>query len=41
MTAAHSNPQPDTTAPQPMWRPGPERIRGAAVTRFQDWAAHR
>ncbi|MDT0381253.1 acetoacetate--CoA ligase [Streptomyces sp. DSM 42041] len=39
MTAAHSSPQPDTPAPQPLWRPGPERIRSAAVTRFQEWAA--
>ncbi len=41
MTAAHSNPQPDTSAPQPLWRPGPERIRSAAVTRFQEWAARK
>ncbi|EST37131.1 acetoacetyl-CoA synthetase [Streptomycetaceae bacterium MP113-05] len=40
MTAAHS-PQPAPSTPQPLWRPGPERIRSAAVTRFQSWAAER
>jgi acetoacetyl-CoA synthetase len=25
--------------PEPLWRPGPERIAGARLTRFQAWAA--
>jgi acetoacetyl-CoA synthetase len=29
------------TAPEPLWQPGPDRIAGARVTRFQAWAAER
>ncbi|HZG04129.1 MAG TPA: acetoacetate--CoA ligase [Streptomyces sp.] len=44
MTAAHSAApttadQPDR--PEPLWRPGPDRIEGARLTRFQAWAAER
>ncbi|MGW7005530.1 acetoacetate--CoA ligase [Streptomyces sp. NPDC054933] len=28
-----------TPAPQPLWQPGPERIAGTRLTRFQAWAA--
>ncbi|MCT2594539.1 acetoacetate--CoA ligase [Streptomyces sp. N2-109] len=37
MTAAHRTPQP--SAPEPLWRPGPDRIGRARITRFQGWAA--
>lgn len=37
MTAAHRTPQP--AAPEPLWRPAPERVDGARITRFQAWAA--
>ncbi len=37
MTEAHTTPQ--ATAPRPLWRPGPDRIRDARLTRFQTWAA--
>jgi acetoacetyl-CoA synthetase len=33
-------PQP-TSAPQPIWQPGPDRIEGARLTRFHSWAAER
>ncbi|MFR9675731.1 acetoacetate--CoA ligase [Streptomyces sp. TR06-5] len=39
MTAAHSNPQSEQSTAEPLWRPEPERIRSAAVTRFHAWAA--
>ncbi|WP_327191435.1 acetoacetate--CoA ligase [Streptomyces xinghaiensis] len=44
MTAAHS--AAPTTAdgpqqPEPLWSPGPDRIEGARLTRFQAWAAER
>ncbi|MFF5706470.1 acetoacetate--CoA ligase [Streptomyces sp. NPDC012794] len=29
------------TQPEPLWSPSPDRIAGAQVTRFQDWAAER
>jgi acetoacetyl-CoA synthetase len=37
MTEAHTTPQ--ASAPQPLWQPGPDRIRDARLTRFQTWAA--
>ncbi|UGY94794.1 acetoacetate--CoA ligase [Streptomyces gobiensis] len=40
MTAAHSAAQP-ADQPQPLWQPGPDRIEGAQLTRFQAWAARR
>ncbi|NJQ03520.1 acetoacetate--CoA ligase [Streptomyces zingiberis] len=44
MTAAHSA-APRTAAepeqPEPLWSPGPGRIEGAGLTRFQSWAAGR
>ncbi|OEV31273.1 acetoacetyl-CoA synthetase [Streptomyces nanshensis] len=39
MTAAHSTPQPHPVSPEPLWRPGPDRVAGARITRFQAWAA--
>ncbi|MCF6525415.1 acetoacetate--CoA ligase [Streptomyces sp. JJ36] len=39
MTTAHSTAQPDPAEPRPLWRPSPERIGGARLTRFQAWAA--
>ncbi|MFJ1648809.1 acetoacetate--CoA ligase [Streptomyces sp. NPDC088258] len=30
-----------SATPEALWRPGPERIAAAAVTRFQSWAAER
>lgn len=33
-------PQP-AAQPEPLWRPGPDRIAQAQVTRFQQWAAER
>jgi acetoacetyl-CoA synthetase len=38
-TAPEPATQPAT--PEPLWRPGPDRIAGAQVTRFQAWAADR
>ncbi|MEN2417592.1 acetoacetate--CoA ligase [Streptomyces rimosus] len=35
-TAPQSVPQ-----PEPLWQPGPDRIAGARLTRFHDWAADR
>jgi acetoacetyl-CoA synthetase len=39
MTTAHSTSQPQPVAPEPLWQPGPDRIAGAQITRFQAWAA--
>ncbi|WKX74546.1 acetoacetate--CoA ligase [Streptomyces sp. XD-27] len=33
-------PQP-ATQPEPLWRPGEDRVAGAQITRFQQWAAQR
>ncbi|HEX5566295.1 MAG TPA: AMP-binding protein, partial [Streptomyces sp.] len=41
MTAAHSAAPTTADQPEPLWRPGPDRIEGARLTRFQDWAAER
>ncbi|MTE22054.1 acetoacetate--CoA ligase [Streptomyces sp. TRM43335] len=41
MTAAHSAAPTTADQPEPLWRPGPERIEGARLTRFQSWAAER
>lgn len=35
-----TEPQP-ATQPEPLWRPGADRIAGAQLTRFQAWAAQR
>ena len=35
-TAPHRSP-----APQPLWQPGPDRVAGTQLTRYQDWAARR
>ena len=35
-TAPHRSP-----APQPLWQPGPDRVTGTQLTRYQDWAARR
>ncbi|WP_431948812.1 acetoacetate--CoA ligase [Actinacidiphila sp. bgisy167] len=32
-------PTADPATEQPLWQPGPDRVSGAQVTRFQDWAA--
>ncbi|RAJ56163.1 acetoacetyl-CoA synthetase [Streptomyces sp. Amel2xB2] len=39
MTTAHSTPQPQPVSPEPLWRPGPDRVAGARITRFHAWAA--
>ncbi|MEV6318224.1 acetoacetate--CoA ligase [Streptomyces sp. NPDC051776] len=39
MTAANTAPTP--AGPQPLWKPSADRIAGAQVTRFQEWAAER
>jgi acetoacetyl-CoA synthetase len=39
MTTAHSTSQPQPVTPEPLWQPGPDRIAGAQITRFQTWAA--
>ena len=39
MTTAHSTSQPQPVAPEPLWQPGPDRVAGAQITRFQAWAA--
>ncbi|WP_165988352.1 acetoacetate--CoA ligase [Streptomyces sp. YIM 98790] len=46
MTTAPSDPPaaPDPAsgpAPEPLWRPGPERVEQARLTRFHHWAAER
>lgn len=47
MSAAHTPPpptppqQPRAHAPEPLWEPAPDRIAGARITRFQEWAAER
>jgi acetoacetyl-CoA synthetase len=38
MTAQHAAP---SAGPDPLWRPGPDRIAAARLTRFQHWAAER
>jgi acetoacetyl-CoA synthetase len=35
-TAQPAHPAPE---PEPLWTPGPERVAGARITRFQEWAA--
>ncbi|WP_314173598.1 acetoacetate--CoA ligase [Streptomyces winkii] len=39
MTTAHSAPQPQPVTPEPLWQPGTDRVAGARITRFQEWAA--
>jgi acetoacetyl-CoA synthetase len=39
MTSANTAPPP--AVPEPLWRPGADRITAAQVTRFQEWAADR
>ncbi len=39
MTTAHSTSHPQPVTPEPLWQPGPDRIAGAQITRFQAWAA--
>jgi acetoacetyl-CoA synthetase len=34
-------PQSAAKAPQPLWRPGPDRVAASRLTRFQAWAADR
>ncbi len=34
-----TTPPAPTDTPEPLWSPGPERIAGARLTRFHDWAA--
>ncbi|MGW3245608.1 acetoacetate--CoA ligase [Streptomyces sp. NPDC001070] len=34
-------PTADPVTEQPLWQPGPDRVSGAQVTRFQTWAAER
>jgi acetoacetyl-CoA synthetase len=34
-------PTADPATEQPLWQPGPDRVSGAQVTRFQTWAAER
>ncbi|SEQ31576.1 acetoacetate--CoA ligase [Streptomyces radiopugnans] len=41
MTAAHSAAPTTAEQPEPLWSPGPDRIEGARITRFQAWAAER
>ncbi|MFP8907494.1 acetoacetate--CoA ligase [Streptomyces atacamensis] len=41
MTAAHSAAPTTADQPEPLWSPGPDRIEGARITRFQAWAAER
>ncbi|MGK5450762.1 acetoacetate--CoA ligase [Streptomyces radiopugnans] len=41
MTAAHSVAPTTADQPEPLWSPGPDRIEGARITRFQAWAAER
>ncbi|GAA2410908.1 acetoacetate--CoA ligase [Streptomyces glaucosporus] len=41
MTAAHSAAPTTADQPEPLWRPGPDRIGSARLTRFQAWAAER
>ncbi|MDG9706402.1 acetoacetate--CoA ligase [Streptomyces sp. DH37] len=41
MTAAHSAAPTTADQPEPLWSPGPDRIDGARLTRFQAWAAER
>jgi acetoacetyl-CoA synthetase len=36
-----SSTQPDHAAPEPLWRPGPERVENARITRFHTWATGR
>jgi acetoacetyl-CoA synthetase len=38
MTAQHAAP---AAGPEPLWRPGPDRIEAARLTRFHRWAAER
>ncbi|WP_130797276.1 acetoacetate--CoA ligase [Streptomyces otsuchiensis] len=38
MTSHHVDP---AIEPQPLWRPGPERVEAAGLTRFHRWAAER
>ncbi|GAB3650881.1 acetoacetate--CoA ligase [Streptomyces sparsus] len=38
MTAAHLDDR-SADQPEPLWQPGPDRIAGAALTRFHEWAA--
>ncbi|WP_328472473.1 acetoacetate--CoA ligase [Streptomyces sp. NBC_00448] len=34
-----TTPEPAASSPEPLWSPSPERIAGARLTRFQQWAA--
>ncbi|WP_435176011.1 acetoacetate--CoA ligase [Actinacidiphila sp. bgisy145] len=34
-----TTPEPAASTPEPLWRPSPERIAGARLTRFHHWAA--
>ncbi|MFJ2958005.1 acetoacetate--CoA ligase [Streptomyces sp. NPDC087270] len=36
-----TTPEPAASSPEPLWSPSPERIAGARLTRFQQWAAQR